>query len=148
MTHDSCLMTQKRKMIFVLIIFLALILGELSFAKFIATQDQKNIIAIYNIDKIFHVIGGVFFVLLGRLVFPRASWKTIFMLAIIGVVAWEIYEVLFDADVNWFFYHRRTIWRNDTIGDLIGDVVGMLCALFVLFRKGGSPPEELFSSIQ
>jgi len=63
------------------------------------------------------------------------SWKIILSLAIAGVIAWEIYEVLFDKDVNWFFHHRRTIWRNDTIGDLVGDMVGMLCALALSRRR-------------
>lgn len=124
----------RRALILCIGIALLLIFGELYFAKVIATQDQKNFIAIYNIDKIFHVIGGAFFVLLGKLFFPKVSWKIILLLAIAGVILWEIYEVLFDADVNWFFYHRRTVWRNDTIGDLVSDVIGMLC-VFVLSRR-------------
>lgn len=132
----------RRALIIYIGIALLLIFGELYFAKVIATQDQKNIIAIYNIDKIFHIIGGAFFVLLGKLVFPRASWKTILFLAVLGVIVWEIYEVLFDADVNWFFYHRRSIWRNDTIIDLIADGVGMASA-WVVLRKGGAEKEQI-----
>lgn len=121
-------MRQRHLLLIFLGAALVLMAGELLFVKFFATQLQKDFISIYHVDKLFHMLGGAFLAVLARFIFPNSKWKIVVSVVIAGAVAWEVWEVLFDADVNWFYHNRYIIWRTDTIYDGVADSIGALVA--------------------
>lgn len=95
-----------------------------TFVWFFATKHQLKVIGSYHLDKIPHVLGGIFLALVYELQVsrPRLWQLVLFIAAAAGV--WESYEFFFTADAAYFYSRFPDLWRLDTAGDIVAAFLG------------------------
>ena len=80
-----------------------------------------------------HILHGVLIALLGRLVFPRVAFKTLFLVAIVTGVGWEVIE---HTDFVLDAFRATTInagYHGDSVLNAVADYVWMMGGFFAAY---------------
>jgi hypothetical protein len=116
-------------------VIFVLLLGWVVFTQFFASREIIQILYFYQVDKILHMLGG--FVVTGT-VFKslRIRVSTSFLLLVLVVILWEVFEWIVLPDVKYLYCRNFPLWRYDTIWDLIAGMMGGLAAIAAYRRRG------------
>lgn len=124
--------SNRNRFIMLGILFLILISWEV-YVETIAPYAVLKIIAGYEIDKIFHVLGGIFISGVVLTFRPATSLTTVLLITLFSSVFIESLEFFLDAEVSDFYSKERRLWLEDTIKDIIAGIIGSF--LYWKFRK-------------
>lgn len=89
-----------------------------------ATPSTLTFIGVWNIDKLFHIAGGIFIAIFFE--WRMKSRLLLNLLVLVGCIAtsWELFEIAFLPDVQFFYRHAFELWRLDTAGDITSAFLG------------------------
>ena len=119
--------------LFLAVLFMAMAVWEI-YVDYYASREAIRIITTFQLDKVAHLVGGAFIVGLVLLVYPEAHALGVFLITIVGALSWEIFELVFDSKVAYFFAKERELWLRDFSGDLAAGILGAVL-FFVLWRR-------------
>lgn len=94
------------------------------YTQFFATDDVRLFLGVWNIDKLFHIAGGIVLALFLEWVFPRRILPYLILLVAAAASAWEVLEYILLPNVAYFAHHSPELWRLDTIGDIVAAFLG------------------------
>jgi len=132
----------KKHLIFLIGAFLVILIFFV-YVQLWATFDQKEFIAIYNVDKILHAIGGVFIVSTLQYIWPNKKIGYAAAVLLLGTLVWEVFEWIALPDVREAFTSEHLRWKVDTIQDV---VVGTIAGLIYLFTARYGKGKDTLSS--
>ncbi len=89
-----------------------------------ATFSEKNAVKNYQLDKIIHVIGGIFIISVAAFLKGRLSIKSAISSLVVVALVWEIGELVFDQEVSRSFYTEFMRWRSDALLDVTACIAG------------------------
>ncbi len=113
----------RTKQVFFIFLLLSLA-GFFIYTQWFAPQAELRFIGSRNLDKIAHIMGGMFiagfFEWRSR---KKILWQLLLLL-LVAAVGWEVFEFFFDPKTQYFAAHSPDLWRLDTIGDIIAGFLG------------------------
>ncbi|MEK7660313.1 MAG: hypothetical protein AAB343_03865 [Patescibacteria group bacterium] len=117
-------MKRNALLIFIAIVTFSLMACWIYYIHEKATFSEKNAVKNYQLDKIIHVIGGIFIIsvagFLKRNLTPASAISSLIVVALV----WEIGELVFDPEVSRSFYTEFIRWRSNAIFDVIASIIG------------------------
>ena len=126
----------KRK--YILAVFLAIAFVSMAaweiYVDFFASRAAIVIITIYQLDKLAHLAGGAFIAGFVLLILDQSRARTILLATVIGALLWEAFELVLDPKVIYLFEKERSLWLQDSLGDLAAGLLGAVL-FFVLWRR-------------
>lgn len=105
-----------------------------------ATFAEKNAVKNYQLDKVIHVIGGIFIISVAAFLKRRLSLRTALSSLIVVALVWEIGELVFDPEVSRSFYTEFVRWRSDAMLDVVACISGGLAFYLMLRPRPVAPP--------
>lgn len=105
-----------------------------------ATFAEKNAVENYELDKIVHIIGGIFIIAVSAFLKGRLSLRSALTSLIVVALVWEIGELVFDPEVSRSFYTSFARWRADAIVDVLACIAGG-AGFYWMLRPRLHPPE-------
>lgn len=113
----------RRRQIFLLAIVL-LLWAFMVYTTYFASEGALRFIGARQLDKIPHLLGGVFVAgLYERLLGRRKLVFFIFGLAAVTVL-WEVAEFIFIPAIRFFYTLSPELWRLDSLGDITSGFLG------------------------
>ena len=119
-------MEQKRsKKVFLLVLFVFLV-GIEVYLHFFAPVSVRVGVETTQIDKILHLLGGVFLALLLEWKMSSFSFWRVFGVVILLSIVWKIFEVFSDPSAKRFVLAHLGAWSFDATGDTAATLLGAL----------------------
>lgn len=122
-----------RKKILLALLFLMLGTFFIYVQRF-ASVDAKVFMGSWNIDKLFHIFGGIFLALLFEWLSPGRILPYLLLLVGALAIGWEVFEYNFLPDVIYFAHHSPDLWRLDSMGDITSAFLGAY-GYWIFFAK-------------
>lgn len=118
-----------KHLLFLITLFAAMLVFFV-YTQLFSTFNQREFIAIYNVDKFFHCIGGIFIVSALQYIWPSRKIGWIVAMLLVGTIVWELFEWVALPDVRDSFANQYIKWKVDTVQDIIvGFVAGSIYLL-------------------
>ncbi|MFC1594899.1 hypothetical protein ACFL3E_00540 [Patescibacteria group bacterium] len=96
------------------------------FVEYMASTEAIRFITKYNIDKLFHFIGGAFLASLLFWILGRQKLLFLILYIIVISILWEVAELLLDPLTVVFFEKSKELWLRDSMLDAVAASVGAL----------------------
>ena len=96
----------------------------ISYINWFASFEELRFIGAVHIDKLAHLLGGIFIALVYE--WSSGSPKLYCLLILLFGLAlgWEFLEYTFDAETRFFFETYPDLWRLDSLGDITSALLG------------------------
>lgn len=111
-----------KRVAFFLIAFL--LLAFVVYIQWFASEVERGIIGGRNLDKIPHILAGIFIAIAYEWAAPHRTLRGLLIAFFIISVGWEAYEYFFNPDVIYFAHISPDLWRLDTLGDITAGLLG------------------------
>jgi len=111
------------------------------YVQYFATREAKVFLGVWNVDKLFHIMGGISLAIFFEWTSPRQALLYLLIFIAALAIGWEIFEYTFLPDVTYFANHSPDLWRIDTAGDIVAAFLGAY-GYWVFFKNADSPPHH------
>ncbi len=130
-------MNTRRQIIFIGFAFLVMLVW-LIYTHFFMTDQLRRVIIEYELDKIIHAFGGAWVAALFLLRGEKKIFRLLVFVVLIAVL-WEMGELLFDPEVQYFFARSRNLWLQDSLSDIASAFLGAIVYRFTQLAKAARP---------
>jgi uncharacterized BrkB/YihY/UPF0761 family membrane protein len=117
----------KGLLIFIVVALIVMAVWQIYSHIFIPKEYIETVLA-YNIDKIMHLIGGMFVASLLVYIFGPQKFLSLIIAVLVVSIFWELFELYFDTQVTYYFSHDKYGWVLDTVGDTLFALFGTVAA--------------------
>lgn len=108
-----------------------------AYVQLFATREAKVFMGVWNIDKLFHIMGGISLALFFEWIPLRRTLPYLMTFLFASALGWELFEYLFLPDVTYFAHHSPVLWRFDVLGDIVAAFLGAY-SYWVFLKNGDS----------
>ncbi len=115
------------------------LVGAALYLRFYAPIRVRVGVETTQIDKILHLISGIFFASLIEWRMARLSFRQALWLVIILFVSWKAFEILAVPGAHSYVAKHWKAWTSDCIGDAAATILGFL---FYWYAAMDSPPSS------
>ncbi len=134
------------KQLALLLISLAL-LGFIIYIDWIASFEELRSIGALHIDKLAHLLGGIFIALIYEWRFGNPLRLSRLLALLFGLtIGWEVLEYLFDAETRFFVATYPDLWRLDSAGDVVAALLGSYGYWVFAVHRSGTNADQLHGS--
>ncbi|MBI2052639.1 MAG: hypothetical protein HYT34_00110 [Candidatus Ryanbacteria bacterium] len=130
-------MNTRRQIIFIGFAFLVMLVW-LIYTQFFMTDQLRRVIIEYGLDKIIHALGGAWVAALFLLHGEKKIFRLLVFTVLIAVL-WEMGELLFDPEVQYFFARKKNLWLQDSLSDIASAFLGAIVYRFTQLEKAARP---------
>ncbi len=127
-------MNNNRKKKFLFFCLAVLLVSFFIYVQLFATRGAKVFLGVWNVDKLFHIMGGILLAIAFEWFSPRRVLPYLLIFVAALAIGWELLEYIFLPDVAYFAHHSPDLWRIDVEGDIVAAFLGGY-GYWVFFRK-------------
>ncbi len=106
------------------------------YISWLAPAETLRFIGQTHIDKIAHLVGGIFITLVYEWSSGSPKLYRLLILLFGLAIGWEFLEYLFDTETRFFFSAYPDLWRLDSVGDVVAALLGSYGYFVFAMRRG------------
>ena len=105
------------------------------YLRYFAPQALRKSIEPAQIDKVLHLLGGIFIAILIERYMKAPSFLRVLGITFVLMILWKVFEYFLDPAMPRFIMHHLSMWVIDTIGDITATIFGGLLYWYVAIQK-------------